>query len=242
MTPLEVISLGGLLPGTLDLAATSTLLGIQGVPVERLLQTIASGALGPSAFQGRKRTATAGLFFHFFIAFTATSLYYVSTRKITALLDYPLLSGILYGVAVHLVMSRVVVALSAVPKRRILSQGLPHSTDHSHRVHWPANRTSRGPFFEIGRPYPRSTSQRSTSASDSTLTYCPPHPAASVPLIKNACRNPAAFAAPTSEQRSPTRTLSLNSTPNSRAPRRSIPVPGFLSSCSCLYLPTPCSG
>lgn len=109
MTPLEVISLGGLLPGTLDLAATSTLLGIQGVPVERLLQTIASGALGPSAFQGRKRTATAGLFFHFFIAFTATSLYYVSTRKITALLDYPLLSGILYGVAVHLVMSRVVV-------------------------------------------------------------------------------------------------------------------------------------
>ena len=48
MTSLEVISLAGLLSGVLDLTATSTLVRIQGIPFERLLQTIASGALGPS--------------------------------------------------------------------------------------------------------------------------------------------------------------------------------------------------
>jgi hypothetical protein len=117
MTPSEVISLAGLLSGSLDLTATSTLVKTQGVPFERLLQMIASGALGPSAFQGGKKTAAAGLFFHFFIAFTAASIYYLSSRTMTALLDYPLFSGVVYGSAVHLVMSRIVLPLSAAPKR-----------------------------------------------------------------------------------------------------------------------------
>jgi uncharacterized membrane protein YagU involved in acid resistance len=117
MTPPEVISLAGLLSGSLDLTATSTLVKTQGVPFERLLQMIASGALGPSAFQGGKKTATVGLAFHFFIAFAAASIYYLSSRTMTALLDYPLFSGVVYGSAVHLVMSRIVLPLSAAPKR-----------------------------------------------------------------------------------------------------------------------------
>lgn len=64
MTTFEVMSLAGLLSGILDLTATSTLVRAQGVQFERLLQTIASGALGPSAFQGGKKTATAGFFVH----------------------------------------------------------------------------------------------------------------------------------------------------------------------------------
>lgn len=117
MTPLEVISSAGLLSGVLDLTATSTLLKTQGVPMERLLQTIASGGLGPSAFQKGKKTATAGLLFHFFIAFIAASIYYTISRKMAILLDHPIFCGLLYGVAVHLVMSRIVVPLSATPKR-----------------------------------------------------------------------------------------------------------------------------
>lgn len=89
----------------------------QGVPFERLLQTIASGALGPSAFQKGKKTAIAGFFFHFLIAFIAASIYYATSRKMAILLDHPLLCGILYGCAVHLVMSRIVVPLSAAPRR-----------------------------------------------------------------------------------------------------------------------------
>jgi uncharacterized membrane protein YagU involved in acid resistance len=114
MTSLEVISLAGLLSGVLDLTATSTLVRrTQGIPLGRLLQRIASGALGPSAFEGGKKTATAGLFFHFLISFTAAFVYYVSSRKLPILIDHPLLSGVLYGAAVHLVMNRIVLPLSA---------------------------------------------------------------------------------------------------------------------------------
>jgi hypothetical protein len=52
-----------------------------------------------------------------FIAFTAAAVYCAAGREMTMLLDHPLLSGLLYGAAVHLLMSRVVVPLSAVPKR-----------------------------------------------------------------------------------------------------------------------------
>jgi hypothetical protein len=55
MTSLEVISLAGLLSGVLDLAATSTLVRTQDIAIERLLQTIASGALGPAAFQEKRK-------------------------------------------------------------------------------------------------------------------------------------------------------------------------------------------
>jgi uncharacterized membrane protein YagU involved in acid resistance len=114
MTSAEVISLAGLLSGVLDLTATSTLVRrTQGIPLQRLLQRIASGALGPSAFQGGKRTATAGLFFHFLISFTAAFVYYASSRKLAILIDHALFSGALYGAAVHLVMNRIVLPLSA---------------------------------------------------------------------------------------------------------------------------------
>jgi uncharacterized membrane protein YagU involved in acid resistance len=117
MTSLEIVSLAGLLSGALDITATSTLLKTQGIPLKRLLQTIASGALGPSSFQQGKKTAALGLFFHFVIAFSAALIYYAISRKMSALIDYPLFSGVVYGSAVHLVMSRIVVPLSAVQKR-----------------------------------------------------------------------------------------------------------------------------
>jgi len=117
MTSFKAISIAGALSGALDLTATSTLLKAQGIPVKRLLQTIASGALGSTAFQGGKKTATAGLFLHFFIAFIAASVYYIISRTMSALIDYPLFSGVVYGSAVHLVMSRIVVPFSAAPKR-----------------------------------------------------------------------------------------------------------------------------
>jgi uncharacterized membrane protein YagU involved in acid resistance len=117
MTSPEIISLAGLLSGTLDITATSILVRTQGVPLLRLLQTIASGALGLSAFKGGKKTAAVGLFFHFLIAFTAALAYYTISRRFSTLLDHPLLYGAVYGVGVHLVMSRIVVPLSAAPKR-----------------------------------------------------------------------------------------------------------------------------
>jgi uncharacterized membrane protein YagU involved in acid resistance len=88
-----------------------------GVPVKRLLQTIASGAFGASAFKQGNKTAVVGFIFHFLIAFSAALIYYAISRRLSALIDSPLFSGVVYGSTVHLVMSRIVVPLSAAPKR-----------------------------------------------------------------------------------------------------------------------------
>ena len=117
MNVFEIIALAGLLCGTLDFLMTSTLFKLRGGTYEKLLQFIASGALGPSAFAGGKKTAVAGVFFHFFIAFSAAAVYFAASRRLDFLLAHAFISGILYGAAVHLVMSRVVVPLSAAPKR-----------------------------------------------------------------------------------------------------------------------------
>jgi len=117
MTGFVAISAAALLSGILDLSATSSIMKAQGTSFERLLQGIASGALGKSSFQGGKKTAALGLFFHFFIAFVATLIYYESSRRFLVLIDHPFISGALYGIAIHLVMSRIVLPLSAAPKR-----------------------------------------------------------------------------------------------------------------------------
>jgi uncharacterized membrane protein YagU involved in acid resistance len=117
LNSMETITLAGLLAGALDITATSTLMTLQGIPLERLWQGIASGALGASAFKGGKKTAALGLFFHFAIAFIVAAIYYAISRQLPMIMERPVLWGALYGVVVHLVMSRVVVPLSAAPKR-----------------------------------------------------------------------------------------------------------------------------
>jgi uncharacterized membrane protein YagU involved in acid resistance len=114
---MEIIAIAGLLAGALDITATSTLMSLQGMPLEKLWQGIASSALGASAFKGGKKTAALGLFFHFAIAFIVAAIYYATSRQLPILTERPVLCGALYGVVVHLVMSRVVVPLSAAPKR-----------------------------------------------------------------------------------------------------------------------------
>jgi hypothetical protein len=117
MTGLETIALAGLLAGTLDIAATSTLFALQGLSVERLLQVIASGVLGDSSFKGGKRTAALGLFFHFAIAFTVAAIYYSFSRIAPLLIERPLVCGAVYGIVVHFVMSRMILPASRAPKR-----------------------------------------------------------------------------------------------------------------------------
>jgi len=117
MTGLGTIALAGLVAGTLDLTATSTLFVLQGMSVERLWQGIASGAMGDAAFKGGKRTAAVGLFFHFAITLTTTAIYYGFSRWLPVLVERPFLYGAAYGVMVHVVMNRVVLPLSAAAKR-----------------------------------------------------------------------------------------------------------------------------
>ena len=117
MVDLGTVVLAGCVAGVLDLAASTTVFLAQGVPFERLLQGIASGALGPAAFKGGRITAALGLFLHFVIAFVVAALYYSASRKWGALVESPVLYGALYGAAVHVVMSRIVLPLSRAPRR-----------------------------------------------------------------------------------------------------------------------------
>lgn len=117
MTGLETIAVAGLLAGTLDITATSTLFALQGLSLERLWQGIASGALGARAFSGGKKIAAVGLLFHFAIAFVVAAVYYALSRVWPFLIEMPFLWGAVYGTAVHVMMSRIVLPLSAAPKR-----------------------------------------------------------------------------------------------------------------------------
>jgi hypothetical protein len=77
-----------------------------------VLQSIASGLLGPDAYVGGSGTAALGLGLHVLIATGVVLVYYAASGRWPALVHRPWLFGPLYGVAVYLVMSQVVVPLS----------------------------------------------------------------------------------------------------------------------------------
>lgn len=117
MTAGAAIAISGCVAGVLDLTATGTAMRAQRMPLERLLQFIASGALGSSAFEAGKRTAGLGLLFHFVIALGWAAIYYAAGLRWPILLERPVLGGVGFGIVVHLVMSRVVLPLSRTAKR-----------------------------------------------------------------------------------------------------------------------------
>lgn len=112
--PLRAIGWGGLLGGVLDISDALVFFGMQGISPERLLQGIARGLLGMRAMQGGWAAALLGLGLHFLIAFTAASVYYAASRKLRVLRQRPIVSGLLYGIAVFLFMNMIVVPLSAI--------------------------------------------------------------------------------------------------------------------------------
>ena len=103
--------------GVLDITAALVVYGYLGAKPMRLLQGIASGLLGPKAFDGGLATALLGLLCHFFIAFGAATVYFAASRAIPFLIQNAVVSGALYGVAVYFFMNRIVLPLSAAAKR-----------------------------------------------------------------------------------------------------------------------------
>jgi hypothetical protein len=104
-----------LVAGTMDITAALTYYPLTaGVRAVRLLQGIASGVLGPRAFDGGLRTAALGLTFHYGIALVWTLVFFVAARRSRALLKNLFLSGMAYGVLVWAVMNLVVLPLSRV--------------------------------------------------------------------------------------------------------------------------------
>jgi len=120
--PATAISVARLICGVLDgISAVALALFFGGKPI-RVFQGIASGVLGPVAFKGGAGTAAMGVALHFIIALGASAVYYAASRQFHFLIDSAVLSGVLYGIAVHLFMSFVVIPLSAIGKRPFVLQ------------------------------------------------------------------------------------------------------------------------
>jgi Na+/alanine symporter len=105
------IAVGGLIAGTLDLTQAFILFGTR-VPL-----VIAAGLLGRGAFHGGIATYLLGVLLHFFIATSATAIYYAASRKLAFLKEHPLVCGLFYGAAVEVVMGYIVLPLSALHAR-----------------------------------------------------------------------------------------------------------------------------
>ncbi|MGA2561365.1 MAG: hypothetical protein ABSF17_16950 [Terracidiphilus sp.] len=106
--PLLAIAAGGLIAGILDLGQAIFLFGAK-IPL-----AIAAGLLGPQAFGGGAPTYILGVLLHFFIAFSAATIYFAASRKLRFLTEYALICGLFFGVAVELVMRLIVLPLSAL--------------------------------------------------------------------------------------------------------------------------------
>jgi hypothetical protein len=91
----RAILTGGALAGLLDILFAIGFAAYNGLTPERLLQIVASGALGEAAWM---------------------ALFFFAARRVPALAAKPLLTAIAYGLLVLLAMRLVVLPLSAFPR------------------------------------------------------------------------------------------------------------------------------
>ena len=106
---------GGSIAGSLDLTYAIVFSAIRGTPPMRLLQSVATGLLGPAAYDGGVTTALLGFLFHFLIAFLMAATFYLVSRQWSFLVRQPVVAGLLYGALLYPFMQFIVLPLSAYP-------------------------------------------------------------------------------------------------------------------------------
>jgi hypothetical protein len=124
MRALRAIAITGLIVGAMDITSAIIIAILRGSTVTRLMQFIASGLLGPSAFQGGAATVALGLGLHFLIAFSLVAMFYAASQSVAFLRRQAVVSGLVYGLIVFGVMNLIVLPLSAAKPRHSLSGDL----------------------------------------------------------------------------------------------------------------------
>jgi uncharacterized membrane protein YagU involved in acid resistance len=114
--PIKAILIGGLVGGALDLAFAVTFATFNGVPPVKLLQTVASGAFGNSAFDGGHAMAVVGFLIHFLLSTLWAAVFALLARGLAPLTTRPVLSGAIFGFLVFFAMRVVVLPVSVYPK------------------------------------------------------------------------------------------------------------------------------
>jgi hypothetical protein len=111
------IATAWLLVGVLDISSAFAIWSYRGITWTRGLQGLTLPLIGQKAFTGGIATAAFGLALHFFVAFVVVTVFYLASRKMTFLLRHACPSGVIYGLAVYLVMYWLVLP-RAYPKFR----------------------------------------------------------------------------------------------------------------------------
>ncbi len=102
------IAVGALIAGTVDILWACIEEGWD-IPLY-----VAAGLLGRGAIQGGAGTYVLGLLLHFFIASSWATVYYLASRKLPFMIEYPLICGLNFGAWVELFMNIVVLPLSGL--------------------------------------------------------------------------------------------------------------------------------
>ncbi|HEV2803610.1 MAG TPA: hypothetical protein VGW57_01645 [Chthoniobacterales bacterium] len=124
MRAARTIAITGVIVGAMDITAACIQAVSRGATVTRLLQFVASGLIGPKAFQGGTATAALGLGLHFLIAFSLVAIFYAASRQLAVLRRQAVISGLVYGLIVFGVMNLIVLPLSAAKPRHSLTGDL----------------------------------------------------------------------------------------------------------------------
>jgi hypothetical protein len=142
-----------LFAGTCDiLFATGYSYLRSGVAPSRVLQFVASGALGPQAFQGGAGAAALGLALHYLNAFIITAVFFAGAALRPGLARRPLPVGVAYGAAVFWVMNFVVIPLSRIGPRpaRAAVVAVPELLVHMLLIGYPIAIAARASFASGG--------------------------------------------------------------------------------------------
>jgi hypothetical protein len=115
--PVRAIIYGALAVGVLDLLDALIFFGLRGAAPLTICQSIAAGLLGRAAFQGGAATAALGVALHFFIATCVVVAFYLASLRLPVLVRQAVIAGLLYGLAVYVVMNYIVIPLSALGGR-----------------------------------------------------------------------------------------------------------------------------
>ena len=109
----KTIAMAGLLVGTLDIISALTHFYLKtGKDPVIVLKYISSAILGKSGYSGGNDMAVLGLLLHFVIAFIWTIIFFLIYPKLKLLSWNRIVTGLLYGIFIWIIMSRVIVPMS----------------------------------------------------------------------------------------------------------------------------------
>jgi uncharacterized membrane protein YagU involved in acid resistance len=104
---IQTTLIAGAIAGTLDIAGAilvyAFILGL--TTPQKVLQSVAAGALGKDAYSGGWNTALAGLGFHFLIAFIFAAFFMLIRTTWIRWFPNPWVAGIIYGIVVWCIMN-----------------------------------------------------------------------------------------------------------------------------------------